>query len=102
MMQTNYLVYNKEILDGLGKSLISSHEIEHKLELLPRALQFYCYQSDVSVICEKQDNKVFVNLKTKDINTNLDNIIQEVLLNMNQKKHWLSLVAKVLDARIDM
>lgn len=56
MMQTNYLVYNKEILDGLGKPLISSHEIERELDWLYMAIHLCvsANQLDVKIICEKQ------------------------------------------------
>ena len=103
-MQTKYLVTNKASLDGLGRPLISSQEVEHELEWLHMATHLYVSvnQLDVNIICEKQDDKVFVTLKTNDLKTNLDNIIQDVLLNMNQKKIWLSLVAKVLDTKHNM
>lgn len=103
-MQTNYLVYNKEILDGLGKPLISTDEIERELDWLPMAIHLYvsANQLDVNIICEKQYNQIYVTLKTNDSNINQNNILHRVLVSLNRQKNWLSLVANVLDTKINI
>ena len=103
-MQTNYLVYNKKILDGYGRPLISLQQVEHELECFPMALHLYVSYNKlcVSIATEKHHYKIFVILKTDDLRINLDNIIQVVLIRLNEQKYGLSLIGNIVDNKLDV